>query len=181
VVSAVSDCSLILRAASFAADRHRDQRRKGIDETAYINHPFAVARALCDEGDVRDPELLAAALLHDTIEDTETTQEELRRAFGARIAAIVVEVTDDKRLSKATRKRNQVEHAAQASLEAKQLKIADKLCNLREILASPPQNWPLFRKYEYFDWAKAVVDQVRDANPRLAGKFDAAYALRSKL
>jgi guanosine-3',5'-bis(diphosphate) 3'-pyrophosphohydrolase len=172
---------LILRAASFAADRHRDQRRKGNDESPYINHPFAVATALCEEGGVTDTELLAAALLLDTIEDTATTQEELRTVFGPRIAGIVVEVTDDKRLSKAERKRIQVAHAAQVSKDAKQLKIADKLCNLRDILASPPADWPLFRKRQYFDWAKEVVDQVRDANPRLAEKFDAAYAQRAKL
>ena len=116
-----------------------------------------------------DAELLAAALLHDTIEDTATTEEELRKAFGTRIAGIVVELTDDKRLSKAERKRLQLDHAAQVSKDAQQLKIADKLCNLREILSSPPADWPLFRKYQYFDWAKAVVDQVRDrirASPR---------------
>ncbi len=67
------------------------------------------------------------------------------------------------------------------STDAQQLKIADKLCNLREILASPPADWPLFRKHQYFDWAKAVVDQVRESNPRLAEKFDAAYSQRSKL
>lgn len=177
----MNNCSLILRAANFAAERHRDQRRLGVEETPYINHPFAVASALCDEGGVADVELLAAALLHDTIEDTATTQEELRKAFGARIAGIVAEVTDDKRLSKAERKRKQLDHAADVSAEAKQLKIADKLCNLRDIIASPPANWPLFRKHQYFEWAKEVVDQVRDANPRLAAKFDAAYAQRGKL
>ncbi len=173
--------SLILRAASFAADRHRDQRRKGLDESLFINHPFAVASVLCDEGGVTDGELLAAALLHDTIEDTATTEEQLRQAFGKRIAGIVVEVTDDKRLSKAERKRMQLDNASQASPEAQQLKIADKLCNLREILSSPPADWPLFRKYQYFDWAKAVVDQVRESNPQLAAKFDVAYAQRSQL
>jgi guanosine-3',5'-bis(diphosphate) 3'-pyrophosphohydrolase len=177
----VNNCSLILRAAAFAAERHRDQRRLGNDETLYINHPFAVASALCDEGGVADVELLAAALLHDTIEDTATTQDELRKAFGPRIARIVAEVTDDKNLSKAERKRMQLDHAAEVSPEAKQLKIADKLCNLRDILASPPSNWPGFRKQQYFEWAKQVVDQVRDANPRLAEKFDAEYAQRSKL
>jgi guanosine-3',5'-bis(diphosphate) 3'-pyrophosphohydrolase len=136
---------------------------------------------LCDEGGVTDVELLAAAVLHDTIEDTATTQDDLRQAFGPRIAGIVAEVTDDKRLSKNERKRIQLDHASGVSPEAKQLKIADKLCNLREILASPPANWPLFRKHQYFEWAKQVVDQVRDANPRLAEKFDAAYAQRSKL
>ncbi len=174
-------CRLILRAASFAADRHRDQRRKGLDETPYINHPFAVASALCDEGGVTDGELLAAALLHATIEDTATTQAELREAFGTRIAGIVAEVTDDKRLSKAERKRLQLDNASHVSSDAQQLKIADKLCNLREILSSPPADWPLFRKREYFDWAKAVVDQVRESNPRLAEKFDAAYARRASL
>jgi GTP diphosphokinase / guanosine-3',5'-bis(diphosphate) 3'-diphosphatase len=173
--------SLILRAASFAADRHRDQRRKGADESPYINHPFAVASALCDEGGVTDGEVLAAALLHDTIEDTATTLEELRKAFGTRVAGIVAEVTDDKRLSKAERKRLQLDNASHVSRDAQQLKLADKLCNLREILSSPPVDWPMFRKYEYFDWAKAVVDQVRASNPRLAEKFDAAYALRSRL
>ena len=177
----MTDCSLILRAAAFAAERHRDQRRLGADETPYINHPFSVASALCDEGGVADVELLAAALLHDTIEDTATTREDLRREFGPRIARIVAEVTDDKRLSKVERKRIQLDGAADVSVEAKQLKIADKLCNLRDILASPPANWPLFRKHQYFDWAKQIVDQVSDANPPLAAKFYAAYAERGKL
>jgi guanosine-3',5'-bis(diphosphate) 3'-pyrophosphohydrolase len=177
----LNTCSLILRAASFAADRHRDQRRKGADESPYINHPFAVAKVLCDEGGVTDGELLAAALLHDTIEDTATTQEELRKVFGTRIAGIVAELTDDKSLSKAERKRIQLDNASHVSRDAQQLKIADKLCNLREILSSPPADWPLFRKYQYFDWAKAVVDQVRESNLRLAEKFDVAYAQRSKL
>jgi guanosine-3',5'-bis(diphosphate) 3'-pyrophosphohydrolase len=176
-----SSTSLILRAAAFAADRHRDQRRKGVDESPYINHPFAVASVLCDEGGVTDVEILAAALLHDTIEDTATTREELRRAFGARVAGIVAEVTDDKSLSKAERKRLQLDGASLVSKDAQQLKIADKLCNLREILSSPPADWPLFRKRQYFDWAKAVVDQVRESNPGLAAKFDAAYAQRSRL
>ena len=177
----MNSSSLILRAAAFAADRHREQRLKGADESPYINHPFAVASVLCDEGGVDDAELLAAALLHDTIEDTATTQDELRKAFGPRIAKIVAEVTDDKNLSKSERKRAQLDHAAEVSPEAKQLKIADKLCNLRDILASPPSNWPGFRKQQYFEWAKQVVDQVRDANPSLAAKFDAEYAQRSKL
>ena len=177
----MNSSSLILRAAAFAADRHREQRRKGADESPYINHPFAVASALCDEGGVTDAELLAAAILHDTIEDTDTTEKELRLQFGARIAGIVAEVTDDKNLSKVERKRIQLDNAAQVSKDAQQIKIADKLCNLRDILASPPVNWPLFRKHQYFEWAKAVVDQVRDANPRLAAQFDMTYALRSKL
>jgi guanosine-3',5'-bis(diphosphate) 3'-pyrophosphohydrolase len=177
----LNECSLLLRAASFAADRHRDQRRKGTEEMPYVNHPFAVARVLCDEGGVTDAEVLAAALLHDTVEDTATTLDDLSRAFGQRIARIVSEVTDDKRLTKMERKRLQVDHASQVSPEAQQLKIADKLCNLRDVLASPPADWPLFRKHQYFEWAKEVVDQVRGANPRLEQQFDAAYARRRTL
>jgi guanosine-3',5'-bis(diphosphate) 3'-pyrophosphohydrolase len=177
----LKSCSLILRAASFAADRHRDQRRRSNEEVAYVNHPFAVACVLCDEGGVDDDELLAAALLHDMLEETATTQAELRKAFGPRIAQIVAEVSDDKRLSTAQRKRYQVVHAADVSLEAQQIKLADKLCNLRDVIASDPEAWPLFRKYQYFEWAKEIVDQVRGSNARLALLFDAAYADRHPL
>lgn len=169
---------LVLKAAQFAAHKHRDQRRKDEDKTPYINHPLTVARALVEEGGVEDPEILAAALLHDTIEDTETTYDELLGQFGERIAKIVVEVTDDKTLDKQTRKDLQVAKASRVSAAAQQVKIADKLCNLRDILASPPADWSLTRKQEYFDWAKKVVDQIREANPGLAGKFDELYEQR---
>jgi guanosine-3',5'-bis(diphosphate) 3'-pyrophosphohydrolase len=171
----MNDTTLLLDAAIFAAHKHRAQRRKDAAATPFINHPLAVARALAEEGGVRDPEVLAAALLHDTIEDTETTYDELRGHFGARIADLVVEVTDTKFLAKRTRKRLQLSKARRASVAARQIKIADKLCNLRDILAVPPADWSAKRKREYFDWAKAVVDQVRGANPRLARKFDRVW------
>lgn len=169
---------LVLRAAQFAAHKHRDQRRKDVRATPYINHPLELAHILSTEGGVTDPVVLAAALLHDTIEDTETTYEELRGAFGVRVADIVIEVTDTKFLGKQARKRLQISKAGRSTAGAKQVKIADKLCNLRDILAGPPSSWSLKRKQEYFDWAKAVVDRVRDANPRLARKFDALYRQR---
>ena len=174
----MNDMVLILKAAAFAAHKHRDQRRKDAGATPYINHPIEVARVLCEEGGVQDPEILAAALLHDTIEDTETSYEELLGEFGAPIAEIVAEVTDDKTLEKAERKRRQVAKAAGSSLAAQQIKIADKLCNLRDILAHPPAKWTEERKREYFDWAKTVVDQVRGANPGLARRFDEVYGVR---
>ena len=169
---------LVLRAARFAAHKHRDQRRKDVRATPYINHPLELAHLLSSEGGVTDPVVLAAALLHDTIEDTQTSYEELRSEFGRRVADIVVEVTDTKFLRDVARKRLQVAKAGHATAAAKQVKIADKLCNLRDILAGPPKSWSLKRKQEYFDWAKEVVDQVRDANPRLARKFDALYGQR---
>jgi len=137
-----------------------------------------VARALWTGGHVRDPVIIAAALLHDTIEDTRTTRAELVRAFGRDVAKIVAEVTDNKRLHKKTRKRLQIEHAPQLSRRAKLVKLADKTCNLRDVAASPPAGWALKRRREYFDWAGQVVAGLRGVNPRLEKAFDQAYKRR---
>lgn len=174
----MNDSTMILRAAEFAAHKHRDQRRKDAKATPYINHPLAVACVLAEEGDVQDPEVLAAALLHDTIEDTDTTYDELRGTFGQRIADLVAEVTDTKFLGKQTRKKLQVARASRSSQAAKLVKLADKICNLRDMLARPPRRWPLKRKREYFEFAKRVVDRVRGASPELAARFDQLYARR---
>ena len=170
--------ALLLKALSFAAHKHRKQRRKDAEASPYINHPIALARALTGEGGVRDVQVLCAALLHDTIEDTETTREELDAAFGARVASIVAEVTDNKRLPKVERKRLQIVHAAHITREAKLVKLADKICNLRDVADSPPVSWPMRRRRKYFDWAKRVVDRLRGVNRRLEAAFDAAYARR---
>jgi guanosine-3',5'-bis(diphosphate) 3'-pyrophosphohydrolase len=170
--------ALLLKAIKFAAWKHKDQRRKDANASPYINHPIALASVLQEEGDVADPSVLAAALLHDTIEDTETTYEELRGQFGDAIADIVLEVTDTKWIDKAVRKRLQISKAGHASERAKLVKLADKICNLRDIIASPPADWSPERKREYFDWAKKVVDQVRGANAKLERRFDRLYAQR---
>ena len=174
----MNDTALILRAASFAAYKHRNQRRKDADASPYINHPLGLARVLAEEGGVTDPATLCAALLHDTIEDTDTTPEELEREFGAEICALVLEVTDDKSLLKAERKRAQMEHAAHISDKAKRVKLADKICNLRDVARTPPANWSLERRQEYFDWAKSVIDNLRGVDARLEVVFDEAYRVR---
>lgn len=166
---------LILKAAEFAADRHRNQRRKDADASPYINHPISLANVLANEGAVTDPVVLCAALLHDTIEDTNTTAEELTAAFGQSITDVVLEVTDDKKLDKAVRKQLQIEHARHASKQAKLVKLADKICNLRDIAATPPADWSTERKAEYFDWARSVIDGVRGVHPRLEALFDQVY------
>ena len=173
-----SDLTLLLKALAFAADKHRHQKRKDAEASPYINHPIALANVLVDEGGVEDIEVLCAALLHDTIEDTDTTHEELVNAFGSRIAHIVAEVTDDKNLRSEERKRLQIEHAPKLSVEAKLVKLADKTCNLRDIVVRPPAKWDLTRRREYFDWAKRVVDGLRGVHPRLEAAFDAAFAER---
>jgi GTP diphosphokinase / guanosine-3',5'-bis(diphosphate) 3'-diphosphatase len=169
------EVGLILKATAFAALKHRDQRRKDAEASPYINHPIALADVLWQEGGVRNAVVIAAALLHDTIEDTKTTATELRRVFGDKVAGIVVEVTDDKRLPKERRKELQIEHAARISKSAKLVKLADKICNLRDILESPPKDWPIERKRQYFDWAKKVIDQVRGTNAKLERRFDRLY------
>jgi guanosine-3',5'-bis(diphosphate) 3'-pyrophosphohydrolase len=169
---------LILEATRFAAWKHRDQRRIGRGSVPYINHPIALANVLWFEGRVRDPIVIAAAILHDTIEDTETTSEELRGAFGVAVAEIVVELTDVTWLRKQARKKLQVAKAASSSRRAKLVKLADKICNLRDIKSSPPPEWSLERRREYFDWAKSVVDELRGTNARLERRFDQAYRLK---
>jgi guanosine-3',5'-bis(diphosphate) 3'-pyrophosphohydrolase len=165
----------ILKALAFAAERHRNQRRKDRQASPYINHPIALAEVLVNVGGVTDATVLSAALLHDAVEDTETTLEEIRAEFGARVAAIVDEVTDDKALGKLERKRLQIERSHALSREAKLVKLADKICNLRDLHASPPEGWSLERKREYFDWAGDVINGLRGANAALEAEFDAAH------
>jgi len=168
----------IVDAAVFAADRHRDQRRKDANATPYINHPLTLAHVLMAEGGVHDVKTIVAAILHDTLEDTKTSAEEIVERFGKSVASVVLEVTDDKTLDKQARKDLQVEHAPHLSRRAKAVKLADKICNLRDVAGSPPKGWDLARRQEYFDWAKRVVDGLRGSHPKLERAFDEAYARR---
>lgn len=167
-----------IRALAFASRKHSQQRRKDAEASPYINHPIALVSILAVEAGISDCDTLCAALLHDTIEDTDTSLEELVEAFGAPVASLVQQVTDDKRLPKAQRKLHQVEHAAHLSPKARSVKLADKIANLRDVADSPPVNWPLARRQEYFDWAKQVVDQIPDPTPDLLSLFMAIYGRR---
>ena len=129
---------LVIGAVEFAAKKHRMQQRKDTDASPYINHPIALMHVLCIDGGITDPAILAAAALHDTIEDTETTGEELERESGSTIASLVAEMTDDKSLPKAESKRLQIEHASHMSREGTLVKLADKICNLRDMATSSP-------------------------------------------
>ncbi|OBV10549.1 HD domain-containing protein [Erythrobacter dokdonensis] len=168
----MTDTARLLEAASFAADRHRDQRRKDVDATPYINHPLDVARILADAG-VSDVEVLMAAILHDTIEDTKTTAEELTERFGERVCSLVLEVTDDKNLPKLERKRLQVLKASTKSADAKQIKMADKISNLRD-LKTPPVGWSEARVGAYIQFAEMVAGGCVGVNPALDRMFDDA-------
>jgi len=169
-----ADLALLLKAVSFAAHKHRDQRRKDEGESPYINHPIAVAEVLWNTGHVRDIATIVAGILHDTIEDTETTAAELEFEFGREICSVVEEVSDDKNLAKKERKRLQIEHAAASSTRAREVKLADKICNVTDLVISPPADWSSGRRQEYIEWSKQVVARLRGTNERLERKFDEA-------
>jgi guanosine-3',5'-bis(diphosphate) 3'-pyrophosphohydrolase len=160
----------ILSAAHYAAEKHASQKRKGQAAEPYINHLIEVAHLVSTATPEQDT--VIAALLHDVIEDAGVTKEELARRFGSDVANLVAEVTDDKSLPKAERKRLQVENAPKKSVRAQTIKLADKISNLRAMLSSPPADWSLQRKHEYFDWAKRVVDGLKAPNPALKAEFE---------
>lgn len=166
------DVSLILAALHLSAEKHRNQRRKDVESTPYINHPIEVADLLWRVGNVRDIGVIVAALLHDIIEDTKTELDEIASQFGEAVLSLVLEVTDDKRLPKAERKRLQIEHAPHLTEAAKRIKLADKICNVRDVADSPPKDWDSQRRREYLDWAEKVVDGIRGCNEPLEAFYD---------
>ncbi|KAM3877232.1 guanosine-3',5'-bis(diphosphate) 3'-pyrophosphohydrolase MESH1 [Diretmus argenteus] len=173
-----SGAAVLLETVNFAAEKHRMQRRKDLEATPYINHPIGVARILSHEGGIADIEVLQAALLHDTVEDTDTSIEELEAKFGPTVARIVQEVTDDKTLSKLERKRLQVEHAPHRSHQAKLVKLADKLYNLRDLNRCMPTGWTAERVQEYFVWASQVVRGLRGTNLALEQRLEELFKQR---
>lgn len=170
--------SIIIKCVNFAAIKHKDQRRKDEQETPYINHPIGVANILNQEGNIHDPVVIIAALLHDIIEDTNTTFEEIENQFGTEVCNIVKEVTDDKSLPKAERKKLQIQNASKKSHKAKLINLADKLYNLRDLQRAIPVGWSQDRVKEYFKWSKAVVDGCRGTNFSLERELDVIFAER---
>ena len=166
------DTAILLAAIEFASRKHSTQRRKNEEASPYINHPIAVTHLLADTGGVTDLVTLMAAVLHDTIEDTETTSSELDEHFGPTVRKVVEEMTDDKSLDKAVRKELQIEHAPRLSRRAKAIKLADKIANVRDVTESPPPNWPLSRRIEYLDWTERVVAGCRGTNDALEKLYD---------
>ena len=170
------DISLILKALSFSARKHKDQRRKGPEGSPYINHPIDVAETLWNIGGVREISIIVAAILHDTVEDTETTLHEIEEHFGPVVRSLVQEVTDDKSLPKPERKRLQIEHAPHLSRGAQQIKLADKISNINDVAFSPPAHWPHQRRVDYLTWANNVVSGLRGCNKPMEELFDKTMA-----
>ncbi|MHA3771931.1 HD domain-containing protein [Verrucomicrobiota bacterium sgz303538] len=163
--------SALLGALHFAARKHAGQKRKdGV--TPYINHPIAVAELLARIGKVGDVAVLQAALLHDTVEDTDTSPEELEGVFGREVRAMVMEVTDDMSVPKKERRERQLAEAPNLSPGAKHVRIADKICNFWDITLHQPLGWPMHVKRGYLEWGEKVVDACRGINSALEAHFD---------
>ena len=167
---------IIVRAANFAAERHRHQRRKDEHASPYINHPLHVANLLSEVGGIDDAQVIAAALLHDTVEDTDTTPAQIGELFGERVRDLVMEVSDDTQLVSSARKRQQIDGACLLSHDAVLIKLADKTSNIRDIIESPPRGWSVDRRRRYVDWAEAVIDRCQQVNPPLESLFRATAA-----
>ena len=164
----------IFRALSFAADKHRRQRRKDSEQTLYINHPIKVVETLWSQGGVHELDVILACILHDTVEDTDASLAEIERVFGRAVSTLVAEVTDDKSLPKPERKRLQVERAPQLSHGAKLIRLADKAWNVYDVAYAPPAHWPFERRVEYLTWTERVVAGLRGCNSSLEDFYDAA-------
>ncbi|MBP7341635.1 MAG: HD domain-containing protein [Smithellaceae bacterium] len=172
-----NDLTLVLKALNFSAGKHRHQRRKDTAASPYINHPIEVAYTLWTAGGIADETAIIAALLHDTIEDTDATPGEISAVFGEEVLGLVLEMSDDKRLPKQERKREQIAHSPHLSRRAKQIKLADKICNVRDVAFNPPDRWSRERRSEYLAWAEAVIDGLRGVNAGLEKHFDEILAL----
>ena len=177
----VQNVAQLIKVTDFAAKKHRDQRRKDSVQTPYINHPIGVASIISEEGGINDINILCGAILHDTVEDTDTTYEEIEELFGERIRAIVKDCSDDKNLPKQVRKEKQIEHAPHCCYEAKVVKLADKLYNLRDLERDTPVGWSENRVNEYFVWSSKVVKGLRGACPALEQKLDELFRKRDIL
>ena len=167
-----TELQLFLGALKFASEKHILLKRKDAEQTPYIHHPIRVAELICRVGGVYDPVILSAALLHDVLEDTDATEEEIIEKFGTEVAGIVKEVSDDKSLDKLKRKELQILHAATLSRGARIIKLADKISNVKDIGSHPPFDWDMSRKINYLDWAERVVVIIRGTNQPLEDLFD---------
>lgn len=168
------------KAIVFAAQCHSGQYRKD-GKTPYINHPLEVMNLVVTHVENPGTEMLIAAVLHDVVEDTNVTGSEIKHMFGAHVARLVAELTDDKTLTKEERKRVQLSEVHDLSDEGKLLRLCDKICNVYDILYAPPGDWDMKRRMDYLIWAKAVVDKIRGTHKVLEVRFDELFAAGLKL
>ena len=163
--------NLITKAEAYARQNHEGQFRKGEAQEPYVTHVAEVASRVARYGGSESA--IAAAWLHDVVEDCDPEIEDIENLFGSKVAKIVAEVTDDKSLSKQDRKARQVKNAPYKSEEACLVKWADKICNLLSIANSPPP-WDKARKMEYIEWAREVASGLPYSTSTTRQEFEDA-------
>lgn len=167
---------MVIQAIDFAAGQHKFQRRKGFYRIPYINHPIRVMRILAEAGGVVSPNILAAAALHDVLEDTDCKEDQIEKMFGPEVLTIVKEVTDDMNLPSAERKRKQILKAPTLSEGGRMIKMADKIANMQDILTFP-LDWSRHKKLAYFQWATEVAKGCSGVNSGLEKAFEEIFQL----
>lgn len=165
---------VICRTVAFAAEKHKGQKRKNKEKTHYISHPLGVTYNLMHYGDVRDVALITASLLHDMLNQQGCSYSELEKEFGKQVADYVKEVTDDKSPSRAALRRAQLIKAPNISQGAAQIKLADYLYNVGDLLHSPPETWNQGRIDRYYQWIQTLLDRLPPANEKLKGAVQQA-------
>ncbi len=166
-----NDLIKIIKALSLASQKHRRQKRRNKQSYPYINHPIEVVRLLTEVGGINDADIICAAFLHDTVEDTDTTADEIEKEFGTAVKDYVMELTDDMSLPSKTRKQKQVDTAPLRSHGAKLIKLCDKISNITDIIYDPPVFWSHHRRLEYLDWSEKVVKGMPGTNANLEKMF----------
>jgi (p)ppGpp synthase/HD superfamily hydrolase len=164
----------VLKAAETAARWHLHQKKKGATQEPFIAHLLEVASLVAEATEGSDPDLVIAALLHDSMEHQEVPRELIANEFGEDVARLVEECTDDRTLAEHERKRLQIANAPEASARAKVIKLADKTSNLRRLSRDPPPDWSVKRRLEYIAWARQVAAGLRGTHEWLDGQFDRA-------
>jgi HD domain len=167
----VCEVRRLTKALAFAAEAHRNHRRKGASQEPYINHLIEVLDLVTSVED-SDMDVLIAALLHDVLEDTRTGYDELVATFGERVARIVQENSDDMTLPKPERRRARLAGIGKKSREARLVKLADIISNLRAIVISPPAGWSNDRRLGYLESCRNLVDAGRGSNAEIERIFD---------
>jgi len=165
------DLLKIFKALSFASKKHRGQKRRNKQSYPYINHPIEVVRLLTEVGGIYDADIISAAFLHDTVEDTDATAEEIEKEFGTAVKDYVIELTDDMSLPSKIRKQKQIDAAPHKSNGAKLIKLCDKISNITDIIYDPPVFWSHRRRLEYLDWSEQVIKGMPGTNANLEKLF----------
>jgi len=161
------DAEAVLGAAIFATEKHKSQVRSNEKKTPYIIHPIEVADLVMKIGHVYDKDVLITALLHDVMDDTQTTYEQITSLYGTKVSSYLEEMTSKQGLSLKEQKKQQIMQAFRQNPSVAIIKLSDKLSNLKTLATSPPPSWSRDRIDQYFQWAQTVIENLPESNQLL--------------